>query len=1270
MGMRQGLATVGVVCALLVPRPAPACLIDFVVDANSPGAFYLFPNWTRAQVAIFDAVYCDSTICAWSLTAYQASITGLTIMNYGTATGGAAGDLTGMYFCGGCTAGCTVPTQTLTYAGIWNVGGTPYPAWTWSSVVPLVFNTDPCNTKGGCATACQVSLPIWVDVNSCPTNNATIALGPGYNPTLDPLNPGGVVDEDDCRQPWASIQDPAPKVIVYTLKTGDLASAAPGDTVNYTVFYGRPGTGSLTQITIMDSLPPFTSYVTGSAVPAPDIAWDPDWGPPVRLRWTLPGPFATAGGPTASVKFQLTVDWGNQPFDPGSGPSAAPENLRLGNRATEIFDGPGACAPNAQTSPSADTVVHRFLMYEDADNDIVFSYALGQPPDEIIYSLFVKNLSPTKTWWNVQIWDTMPAELDPWCVNCGHDDPCLGWTMTPGGCAAASAGKVVVGANTIMTWNLDMPPGMTVQVRWKAQVRPTAPAGNTAVSIVSVQELGFNGVEGTGNSQTPANFTHLAPIFLPTTYVSYTSYFGADKGNTAFPGLYLPFFPLNKKTDFSLYGVEVIGPGTWAELGGVSTPIANFIGTCTGGFTGYQPGGIPGCKIERAPAMYDPPAWHGVTPSFPFHFIYKIISNSPVLWQTRTWALSNNQDHHLYDPSSTVTFRGFTLYTYRMAAAAAGAGLGSAITLINTSTNSTGTYQTGLTTTVHMFKWDPVALAYQYVTTMDLDAESAGVVFMGTSVAEAGFFKALSSQASLIIHHSYNTFDSLAASGCCDNHSTLAPTRETGNVVSQVGSGNFYAIGDPWGSPMAKTGWTAFVVGNTGVVDARYKIWSYQPTGSSPAPVPIMLGGTSGKWIVTTVDTVPAGLFAGSVAPPNPHAYGGGYDNAGFTGPSTALFKVELVSSGPISVYCGTFMPSVFSGGAVMHAADGKQTGLQFWYHQTGDQGYNCGGGPDPVMSPLGTLDVFCPKQNMAIGLVSSDGFTASYTTNAADEVIAFHRLSFIGNNINKRDWRIDVLPGPSQGSVVALYQQCTSSEKGYTSPFVQTGTHYLIVAPPVVYSGQSFWITVVVVDQSNTTKTDYCGTISFTATDPLAKIENGNMDTYNFTWSSTTNCNAAPNEDGVHIFFNVIFNKLGQQTLIGADTVDGTITGFASIMVVGVDVKLTKVPRFVASASGDLVRFQLCWSNYSSASAFTFVITDAIPMGTAFFPEAGTAAFDCGGTLPVNLRVAYSTAASTTPPAAFTEANPIAGTRWLRFTVPQIGINSTGCACYRVTVN
>jgi uncharacterized repeat protein (TIGR01451 family) len=231
-----------------------------------------------------------------------------------------------------------------------------------------------------------------------------------------------------------------------------------------------------------------------------------------------------------------------------------------------------------------------------------------------------------------------------------------------------------------------------------------------------------------------------------------------------------------------------------------------------------------------------------------------------------------------------------------------------------------------------------------------------------------------------------------------------------------------------------------------------------------------------------------------------------------------------------------------------------------------------------------------------------------------------------------------------------------------------------MIIAPPVVYSGQSFWITLVVIQTAGGTAVDYCGTTSFTSTDPAAKIEGTTMDTYNYAWDSATGggCPACTGacDNGVRIFMNVTLNKLGTQTVVATDTVDGSIVGLTALQVVGADVKLTKSPRLSVQASGDTVSFRVCWSNYSSASAFTFVITDAVPMGTAFVPEAGTAAFDCGNTDGTVPRVAYSTTASATPPAVFTESNPLGGTRWLRFTVPMAGVQTTGCVCYRVTVN
>jgi hypothetical protein len=68
--------------------------------------------------------------------------------------------------------------------------------------------------------------------------------------------------------------------------------------------------------------------------------------------------------------------------------------------------------------------------------------------------------------------------------------------------------------------------------------------------------------------------------------------------------------------------------------------------------------------------------------------------------------------------------------------------------------------------------------------------------------------------------------------------------------------------------------------------------------------------------------------------------------------------------------------------------------------------------------------------------------------------------------------------------------------------------------------------------------------------------------------------------------------------------------------------------------------------------------------------PEAGTAAFDCGNTKGQTVTTSYSISTSATPPAGFTDGNPVAATRWLRWTIPYAGVNTTGCACYRVSVN
>lgn len=267
----------------------------------------------------------------------------------------------------------------------------------------------------------------------------------------------------------------------------------------------------------------------------------------------------------------------------------------------------------------------------------------------------------------------------------------------------------------------------------------------------------------------------------------------------------------------------------------------------------------------------------------------------------------------------------------------------------------------------------------------------------------------------------------------------------------------------------------------------------------------------------------------------------------------------------------------------------------------------------------------------------------------------------------SRYNYRITLDPGGVQGSMVAQYHQCMYDEKFLTAPFVETGIHYNIIAPPVVYVGQSFWITVEVIDNGGGIKTDYAATTAFTSTDPGALMDGSGMGTTtaNYLWTG------AGGDDGVHIFVNVVMTSIGIQTIVASDTADGSILGLGSVMVVGVDVKLTKEPRLTVAASGDTVQFKICWSNYSTTTAFNFVITDAVPESTTYVPDPATA-MDCGNTNGVIPDVAYSTSTSATPPATFTTTGgtPPGSSRWLRWTYGQVAINTTGCACFRVRVD
>ncbi|MEK7766108.1 MAG: hypothetical protein AAB368_07705, partial [bacterium] len=469
-----------------------------------------------------------------------------------------------------------------------------------------------------------------------------------------------------------------------------------------------------------DTLPAYMHLLPGS-VPPPDPGWDPDPGPPARLRWTILPPFPASGGPTAAITFTTTVDWGNgESFEPGSGDIAAPEGAFLFNAAQMAWDppGPGECGVGHVSNQPA-TVVRRYLFWMTGDNDVLFAPKFGQPDDEIVYELTVRNVSASKTWWNVRLWDSVPGLLDPFAPNQGVEDPCVGWTMTPSGCAAAAPGWSAAGGGLLLTWTLDLPPSATLTLRWRGKLVPVAPQGSVVSNKASVMAEGSPGrVNGTGSAGAPRNFTHEANVVLRTTYVSYVGWAGDDSAFFSCAGFtyWISFYPLNKAADFALYKKWCCAAAPcdttcsgFALNGGVSPPIDVLAGTCTGGpAVDWE----TGCKVERAPARFVPAAMAGAfVPSQPHQFLHKLVSNCPLLWELSTCGPKNSADADTYVGTSNLSFCGLITYTW-LRVNVINYNFYDSLHVVNT--------DDATNTTIVAFVWNPATLGWVFYDVQDL----------------------------------------------------------------------------------------------------------------------------------------------------------------------------------------------------------------------------------------------------------------------------------------------------------------------------------------------------------------------------------------------------------------------------------------------------------------------------------------------------------------------------------------------------------------------
>ena len=101
----MNLLAVALCLWMLETPPARADgLVDFAVNTIDDTLVTYFPNWKMAKAADFVFEVCDDLSCAPDT---DCPITGLTIWNYGTASGGPGADVTAVYFnlaCGNTNA--------------------------------------------------------------------------------------------------------------------------------------------------------------------------------------------------------------------------------------------------------------------------------------------------------------------------------------------------------------------------------------------------------------------------------------------------------------------------------------------------------------------------------------------------------------------------------------------------------------------------------------------------------------------------------------------------------------------------------------------------------------------------------------------------------------------------------------------------------------------------------------------------------------------------------------------------------------------------------------------------------------------------------------------------------------------------------------------------------------------------------------------------------------------------------------------------------------
>jgi len=116
------------------------------------------------------------------------------------------------------------------------------------------------------------------------------------------------------------------------------------------------------------------------------------------------------------------------------------------------------------------------------------------------------------------------------------------------------------------------------------------------------------------------------------------------------------------------------------------------------------------------------------------------------------------------------------------------------------------------------------------------------------------------------------------------------------------------------------------------------------------------------------------------------------------------------------------------------------------------------------------------------------------------------------------------------------MYRLPYAGNSAAVTPITDVFAHFSIAAPSTTTAGSSFSITITAQDANNNTLPGYQGTAHFTSADAAAILPAD----YTFTAADA----------GVDTFTGVILKTAGNQTIAASDSVTGSITGNATVMV------------------------------------------------------------------------------------------------------------------------